>query len=189
MRALHGMPINTVSTEIEPPLSEAAAEAWIPRTCFKNGPPSRVGIELELLVVDARRPDGMAAHYPRHQYPALLRELAVGDLDGRLTVEPGGQVELSSRPGTHLQHTVDTVHHDLAALRRRAPRAAPRLVGIGVDPIRGPRRITDEPRYVAMEHYLDAWGSAGRSMMCSTASVQVNVEAAFGLLFFTATVF
>ena len=28
-----------------------------------------------------------------------------------------------------------------------------------------------------MEHYLDSWGPAGRTMMCSTASVQVNVEA------------
>ena len=65
MRSTHAMPINTVSTAIEPPLSEAAAEAWIPRTCFKNGPPSQIGVELELLVVDARHPDGLAAHYPR----------------------------------------------------------------------------------------------------------------------------
>lgn len=28
-----------------------------------------------------------------------------------------------------------------------------------------------------MERYLDRWGPAGRTMMCSTASVQVNVEA------------
>ena len=69
MRRTHAMPINTVSTAIEPPLSEAAAEAWIPRTCFKNGPPSQIGVELELLVVDARHPDGLAAHYPRHRHP------------------------------------------------------------------------------------------------------------------------
>jgi len=42
MRTTHSMSINTVSTAIEPPLSEAAAEAWIPRTCFKNGPPSQI---------------------------------------------------------------------------------------------------------------------------------------------------
>ena len=58
-----------MSTAIEPPLSEAAAEAWIPRTCFKNGPPSQIGVELELLVVDARHPDGLAAHYPRSSVP------------------------------------------------------------------------------------------------------------------------
>ncbi len=178
MRTIDTLPTDTTPTEVHPPLSEAAAEAWIPRTCFKNGPPGQIGVELELLVVDARRPDGLAAHYPRHRYPALLRELAEGGLDGRLTVEPGGQVELSSRPGPTLRQTVDTVHRDLTALRRRADRCGARLAGIGVDPLRPPRRTSEHPRYVAMERYLDAWGPAARTMMCSTASVQVNVEAA-----------
>ena len=177
MRSVESLPINTVSTAIEPPLSEAAAAAWIPRTCFKNGPPSRIGVEVELLVVDAQQPDGLAAHYPRHRHPALLAELGNGELDGRLTVEPGGQVELSSRPGSNLPHTIDTVRRDLSALRRRAARQGAGLIGIGADPIRPARRITDEPRYIEMENYLDAWGAAGRTMMCSTASVQVNVEA------------
>ncbi|MGS0688615.1 ergothioneine biosynthesis glutamate--cysteine ligase EgtA [Nakamurella sp. GG22] len=178
MRTIETLPTDTTPTEVHPPLSEAAAEAWIPRTCFKNGPPGRIGVELELLVVDAQHPDGLAMHYPEQRYPALLRELADGDLDGRLTVEPGGQVELSSRPGHTLQHTVATVRRDLAALRRRADRCGARLAGIGVDPIRPPRRTSDHPRYVAMERYLDPWGPAARTMMCSTASVQVNVEAA-----------
>ena len=178
MRTIDTLPTDTTPTEVHPPLSEAAAEAWIPRTCFKNGPPGRIGVELELLVVDARHPDGLAAHYPRQRYPALLRELADGGLDGRLTVEPGGQVELSSRPGHTLSHTVETVRRDLAALRHRAARCGAGLTGIGVDPIRTPRRISDHPRYAAMERYLDPWGPAARTMMCSTASVQVNVEAA-----------
>ncbi len=177
MRTAPSLSINTVSTAIEPPLSEAAAEAWIPRTCFKNGPPTQIGVEVELLVADALHPHGLAAHYPRHRYPALLAELGHGELDGRLTVEPGGQVELSSRPGSNLPDTIDAVRHDLSELRRLAARHGAALVGVGVDPIRPARRITDEPRYVAMEHYLDSWGPAGRTMMCSTASVQVNVEA------------
>jgi glutamate--cysteine ligase len=177
MRSVESLSINTVSTAIEPPLSEAAAEAWIPRTCFKNGPPRRVGVEVELLVADTQHRQGLAAHYPRHRYPALLDELGREELDGRLTVEPGGQVELSSRPGSNLPNAINSVRQDLAELRRRAARHGAALVGIGVDPIRPSRRITDEPRYVAMERYLDGWGPAGRTMMCSTASVQVNVEA------------
>ena len=94
-----------------------------------------------------------------------------------MTVEPGGQVELSSRPGSNLPHAIDTTRRDLTRLHRRAARHGARLLGIGVDPLRPARRITDEPRYVAMEKYLDSWGPAGRTMMCSTASVQVNVEA------------
>ena len=38
-------------------LSEPAAGAWIPRTCFKHGPPGRVGVELELVVRSAREPE------------------------------------------------------------------------------------------------------------------------------------
>ncbi|WP_395728964.1 ergothioneine biosynthesis glutamate--cysteine ligase EgtA [Nakamurella sp.] len=161
----------------EPPLSEAAAEAWIPRTCFKKGPPRRIGVELELLV-GGPGPDALATHYPRHHYLHLIRTLDGGPsrLDGRLTLEPGGQVELSSRPGPNLPETVDTVHRDLTLLRRRALTCGARLIGSGLDPVRPPRRITDEPRYAAMERYLRPWGS-GPAMMCSTASVQVNVEA------------
>jgi glutamate--cysteine ligase len=180
MSVLEGEPIVTVSTAIEPPLSEAAAEAWIPRTCFKNGPPTQVGVELELLVVDAHRSAGPARHYPHHGYPRLLNAMATGGLDGRLTVEPGGQVELSSRPGPDLAHTIDVVRRDLAALRRRAGRCGARLVGLGVDPLRPARRIGSDPRYAAMDHYFRPWGAAGQIMMCSTASVQVNVEAAVG---------
>jgi glutamate--cysteine ligase len=162
----------------EPPLSEPAAEAWIPHTCFKNGPPRRIGVELELLV-GGLGPDGLSTHYPRHRFSHLINTLdsGPGRLDGRLTVEPGGQVELSSRPGSNLPETVDTVHRDLTLLRRRARRCGARLIGSGFDPARPPRRITDEPRYAAMERYFRPWGSSGPEMMCSTASVQVNVEA------------
>ena len=178
---------DNVLTAFEPPppastpLSEAAAEAWIPRTCFKNGPPSQLGVELELLVVNADQADRDAALHPRHRPSALMRTLSDGGLDGRLTVEPGGQVELSSRPGPDLPHTVDAVRRDLAALHGRAARHGLRLVGTGADPARQPRRVVDHPRYATMEQYFDRWGPAGRIMMCSTASVQVNVEAGLHL--------
>ncbi len=169
------------SPPVEPPLSEPAAEAWIPRTCFKNGPPGRIGVELELLVSGH---DGLGSHYPRHRYPQLINALGGGSgsrsddgLDGRMTVEPGGQVELSSRPGDSLADTVETTHRDLSLLHRCARECRTRLVGLGVDPLRQPRRITDETRYAAMERYFRPWGNAGPAMMCSTASVQVNVEA------------
>ena len=171
------IPTDTTRTEVQPRLSEAAAEAWIPRTCFKNGPPTRIGVELELLLADTSRPDGLSAHFPQHRFPGLLAGLARGGLDGLLTVEPGGQVELSSRPGPTLAATIDVVSRDLAALRHRAAEHGAELVGMGVDPHRSPLRTAFQPRYDAMERYLDTWGPAGRIMMCSTASVQVNVEA------------
>lgn len=47
------------------------------------------------------------------------------------------------------------------------------LAGHGHNPWHPPRRVLTDPRYDAMEAYFDRWGSAGRSMMCATASVQV----------------
>ena len=51
------------------------------------------------------------------------------------------------------------------------------LAGSGLDPFRPPRRVLGLPRYAAMEEYFDRRGHWGRLMMCSTASVQVCVDA------------
>ena len=73
-------------------LSEPAAEAWLPHTCFKHGPPDQVGLELELLVAPAAR----AHRPPRPERVARLHAALAGlPLSGTLTIEPGGQVELS----------------------------------------------------------------------------------------------
>jgi glutamate--cysteine ligase len=155
------------------PLSEVAAEAWIPRTCFKHGPPGRVVVELELLVI------GGGSGAARAEARRSFRDAALSlPLSGIVTLEPGGQVELSSAVAPDLRTLIVDVEADLAALRALAARHGLRLAGVGLNPTGAPQRILDLPRYAAMEHYLDRWGSAGRLMMCSTASVQPNVEAA-----------
>src|SRR6202030_3054356 len=49
--------------------------------------------------------------------------------------------------------------------------------GYGLDPLRPPRRVLDQPRYAAMEEFFDGDGAWGRRMMCGTASVQVCLDA------------
>jgi glutamate--cysteine ligase len=158
-------------------LSAAAAEAWIPRTCFKHGPPTRVGVELELLVHDRRHPglptDGAA-------FDPLRRAAREAPTAGRVTLEPGGQLELSSTPHDGLIEAVAEVGADLARLRTLAAEHGARLVGRGVDDRQVRRRVLDDPRYTAMEAYLESWGAAGRAMMRRTASLQVNLEASGG---------
>jgi glutamate--cysteine ligase len=51
------------------------------------------------------------------------------------------------------------------------------LTGHGLDLHRSPSRVLDLPRYAAMEEYFDRRGPWGRVMMCSTASVQVCLDA------------
>ena len=66
---------------------------------------------------------------------------------------------------------------DLAALRAALAADGLELAGIGLDPLRPPRRVLDLPRYAAMEDFFDQGGPWGRQMMCGTASVQVCLDA------------
>jgi glutamate--cysteine ligase len=126
-------------------LSEPAAEAWIPHTCFTHGPPGRIGLELEQLVVPAEahgaRPDGLAGLHTR---------LARLPLASALTVEPGGQLELSSSPAVNLSAAVRDLAGDLRLLARSAARLGWRLGGEALHPGALPSRILDRPRYAAM---------------------------------------
>jgi ergothioneine biosynthesis glutamate--cysteine ligase EgtA len=177
--------------------TEADAEAQVHGICFKTGPPERVGVELEWLVRDRRDPalpvraeqvtatlagfgseghsdddgyQGQNAHFVRYQFPSLSSGAS-------LTVEPGGQLELSSAPAATLGELVEATGGDLAALRDAAAAVGLELCGYGLDPLRPPRRLLDLPRYAAMEKFFDREGPWGRQMMCGTASVQVCVDA------------
>ena len=160
-----------------PPLSETAAEEHIHGICFKTGPPARVGVELEWLV----RVNGDAAAPAGHERVtrALAELTEAGELPGggRLTIEPGGQVEISSAPAAGIGSCVTQAGRDLAAVREALREAGLTLAGLGVDPYRRPARVLDLPRYAAMEQFFDRGGPWGRVMMCSTASVQVCVDA------------
>jgi glutamate--cysteine ligase len=153
--------------------TEVAAETFIPRTCFKTGPPRAVGIELEWLLLDRADP-----RRPLHPTDlAAVRDLAPGLQHSRLTLEPGGQVELSSFPAPDPAAARDSLALDLEHLRTGVAALGLRLQGQGLDAYRSSRRLLDEPRYVAMQRYFDRDGSAGRTMMCRTAAVQINVDA------------
>jgi glutamate--cysteine ligase len=159
------------------PMSEASAQGWIPHTCFSTGPPGQVGIELEHLLTTSRRPSRAV---PPALHAALLEDLGRLRLGSRITVEPGGQLELSGPPGSGVAPALASMHTDLDAVRRRADRLGVRLSAAGLDPVRPPRRILTHPRYAAMESHFDRTGPAGRAMMGSTASVQVSVESGAG---------
>jgi glutamate--cysteine ligase len=158
-------------------LTEPDAEAHVHGICFKTGPPRRVGVELEWLVHDARdparpvAPERVAAALDGLDSPGALPAL------GCLTTEPGGQLELSSLPAASIGDCWTAATRDLAAIRQALQPAGLCLAGYGLDPFRPPRRVIDLPRYVAMEAFFDRSGPAGRVMMCSTASVQVCLDA------------
>ena len=166
----------------------ADAEAYVASVCFKHGPPRLVGVELEWLLHRRAVPDApidvralttaLGPHAPTTLDPGSpARPLRAGST---VTVEPGGQAELASPPLPDLARLLDTVRTDSADLMSRF--AAHGIVpdARAADSLRPPRRILQVPRYRAMEQSFDRIGPYGRSAMCSTAAVQVCLDAGEG---------
>jgi glutamate--cysteine ligase len=161
------------------------AEAYVASVCFKHGPPRLVGVELEWTVHhedDPRRPldarqlaAALGAHAPRTLVPDSPQlPLPAGS---PLSLEPGGQVEISSLPHASLATLFDSVIADVGSLVELLSAAGLVLGQRGTDPYRSPRRLLDTPRYSAMERAFAPIGPHGRTMMCCTAALQVCVDA------------
>ncbi|WP_181808716.1 ergothioneine biosynthesis glutamate--cysteine ligase EgtA [Streptomyces shenzhenensis] len=155
-------------------VTEAEVEALVKGICFKTGPPRTLGVEVEWLVQELRGPQLPVTSERLEAAYAALRTVPLGST---LTVEPGGQLELSSPPAASLTECAGTVSADLDAVRKVLADQDLQLVGVGHDPWHAPRRFLREPRYDAMETCLDRTGTAGRHMMCASASVQVCLDA------------
>ncbi|MFF4585115.1 ergothioneine biosynthesis glutamate--cysteine ligase EgtA [Streptomyces sp. NPDC001388] len=166
----------TDCTEHRDTLSEAEVEALVRGICFKTGPPRTVGVELEWLVHELCEPQ---LPVTPERLAAAYAALETVPVRSALTVEPGGQLELSSPPAGSLMECVDTLSADLDAVRAVLREHGLVLAGLGTDPWHTPRRFLREPRYDAMEACLDRTGPAGRAMMCTSASVQVCLDAGY----------
>ena len=129
--------------------------------------PSRVGVELELLTFVDGEPECR---------PSAADLVEAVDGLTRITLEPGGQVEVSSPPQAGPAAAIEATAADLAALRARLESAGIGTTAVGLDPSRPSRRILGGPRYDAMEAYFSGDGGAGLAMMCATASIQVNLD-------------
>ncbi|WP_327047374.1 glutamate-cysteine ligase family protein [Microbispora sp. NBC_01189] len=137
------------------------------RDCFRGVTSNRLGVELEFLVFDAMD--------PARPVPVARTEDALPPLPGgsKVTFEPGGQLELSAPPDV-LPAAITKLTADVEAVRLALARAGLRLGNRGLDVLRPPVRQLTEPRYEAMDAFLGR--PYGPAMMCSTASIQVNLD-------------
>ncbi|MET0491911.1 MAG: ergothioneine biosynthesis glutamate--cysteine ligase EgtA [Actinoplanes sp.] len=163
----------------------AQAAEHISGICFKTGPPERVGVELEWTV---HRSGAPAEYVEAAELRTALHEHAPPELGnphpgvplpggGAVTVEPGGQLEISSAPAGSLTELYETLRADQARLSGLLAAQGLELGGSGLDPYRRPRRMLRTPRYAAMQRSFDADGPHGHTMMCSTAGLQVCLDA------------
>lgn len=157
-------------------LGEESFSDLVRGICFKTGPPRKVGVELEWLVHDAADPLREVSADRLRAAHTVLKDLPLNSL---FTVEPGGQLELSSAPAPSLAVCVEQVSADMVVLRGALAALGLRVTGLGTEPSLPGERLLREPRYDAMERYLDRAGPAGRHMMRSSASVQVCLDAGY----------
>ncbi len=149
-------------------LSCAQAVARIHERSFPDDADDLVGVELEWLVRsgDATR-------------PAEVDHRRLGDLvlpgGSALTIEPGGQLELSSRPRSSVAALCADVAGDVSDLGDEVSGGGARLVGMGLAPEGPTPRLASTPRYDAMDAFFAPDGPAGSIMMTATASLQVNL--------------
>ncbi|GAA0909096.1 ergothioneine biosynthesis glutamate--cysteine ligase EgtA [Virgisporangium aurantiacum] len=165
--------------------SVAEAEGYIARVCFKTGPPARTGVELEWTVHhgdDPTRPLDISAlraalgpHAPHSIDPTSPMSPLPGG--SPVTVEPGGQVEISTPPAASLAQLYERVEGDIAALEGLLARQGLVLGPNGIDPHRPPAPVVQTPRYAAMTHAFQPYRPYGDVMMRSTAGLQICVDA------------
>jgi glutamate--cysteine ligase len=158
----------------EEPLTAASARQILYENALRDGPIQHIGLELEGHLVDLRTPIRRVGWDRIHQ-------LDVGPLPGGsdITFEPGGQVELSAPPRPGIRAAVDDMSADVTVLRAALRESGLGIARIGADPARPAARVNPGPRYAAMETHFAALGQirTGAAMMCSTAALQINLDA------------
>jgi ergothioneine biosynthesis glutamate--cysteine ligase EgtA len=154
---------------------ETAVDA-VTAGALRPGPTGAVGLELEAHLVDL---DAPAVRVPWERVTATVAALPALPGGSRVTLEPGGQVELSGPPLPGAAAAVAALRADRAVLAAALAAARLGLAPVGADPLRRPARVSPAPRYRAMERHFAAagCGAAGTAMMTATASLQVNLDA------------
>ena len=97
---------------------------------------------------------------------------------GSISLEPGGQFELSGAPLKTLHETCEEVHQHLAEVREIGDRLGIAFLGLGASPVwtRAETPVMPKGRYKIMARYMDKTGTLGRDMMFRTSTVQVNLD-------------
>ena len=179
----------------EQPADVARMVAWIAQG---ETPPDRhrIGTEHEkfLFHVDSHAPvayDGERGIGALLE--ALLRELGPGakpimekgriiglhdGAGGAVTLEPGGQLELSGAPLFDLHQTCAETGAHLGHMRRAAEPLGIAMLGLGFHPTASRKDIAFMPkgRYAIMSAHMPRVGKLGLDMMLRTCTVQVNLD-------------
>ena len=108
-------------------------------------------------------------------HPIGLADVTGG---GAISLEPGGQFELSGAPVETLHQTRDELNAHLAQIRQLAEPLGIGFLSLGHSPKWTLQQTPMMPksRYKIMRDYMPKVGTRGRDMMFRTSTVQVNLD-------------
>lgn len=95
-----------------------------------------------------------------------------------ISLEPGGQLELSGAPLETIHETCDEVNTHLREVQDVADRIGAGFIGLGAAPVwsHDDMDLMPKGRYKLMNDYMGRVGTMGRVMMRRTCTVQVNLD-------------
>jgi glutamate--cysteine ligase len=148
-----------------------AAAADVVAEALEGPPGDLFGIEIEWPVHRVFDPGARPLH-------AELQALTAEPLGrgSRMSIEPGGQIELSTAPVASVDVVLNNAAADTSQLDTLLCRSGLARADLALDTRRPPQRILDLPRYDAMERFFAAQGHAGSWMMCNSAALHINIS-------------
>jgi glutamate--cysteine ligase len=112
--------------------------------------------------------------------PVLEGETLIGLKKGgaNVSLEPGGQLELSGAPLRTIHGTCEEVNQHLAEVRSVAREIGAGFIGLGATPDWSEEDMPIMPkgRYGVMRAYMPKVGTHGLQMMFRTCTIQVNLD-------------
>mgnify|MGYP006266211689 CR=1 FL=1 len=122
--------------------------------------------------------DGLADRFGWERLEENGQLVALKKDGASITLEPGGQFELSGAPLEHIHQTCNEVHRHLAEVEAVADPLDVGFIGFGAAPHWSREEMPRVPkgRYAIMRRYMPTVGGLGLDMMHRTATVQVNLD-------------
>jgi glutamate--cysteine ligase len=129
---------------------------------------------IRALLDGVERETGWQPFYDRDN-PIGLRN---DEVAGGISLEPGGQFELSGSPMADLHGTAAELEEHLRISKQVAAPLDIHFLGLGVTPLWAVDEIEVMPksRYGIMTPYMEKVGTLGTSMMYRSATVQTNLD-------------
>ena len=154
----------------------------------------KIGVEHEKFVLNKKNFSHLSYHEPNGIKDILLRFVSDGwkpkyddnnttiialDRFGEnITLEPGGQIELSGAQLSNIHQTCSETSRHLVELKNIGEEFDFILLGLGVEPTLALEDFSWVPkqRYNIMKKYMTKVGSLGHHMMKRTCTNQVNLD-------------